>query len=143
MSFNKYQNFQSNLYWRTDGQFASYPNAFHVLTTPPPPNQAASCGQPVSPKTDWTFFDFPTWQSGHPLVNGKPLAMNEDPQASVADPGFGTTGLPTDFLLSQSPVAGFDYVLTNATIQTAGRTNPLINPPQVPHTFPTYYYTTF
>jgi hypothetical protein len=34
-------------------------------------------------------------------------------------------------------------VQTNNTIRTAGRTNPLITPPQVPATFPTYYYTTF
>jgi hypothetical protein len=70
--------------------------------------------------------------------------MNEDEEGTVTvDPGFGNTGLPTDFLLSKSPVAGFDYTETNSTITTAGRTNHLLRPPQVQATFPTYYYTTF
>jgi hypothetical protein len=144
MAFNQYQNFQRNLYWRTDGQFASDAKAFHVLTTTPPPDQASSCTQPLNPTTDWTFFDFPTWQNGHPMVNGSALPMNEDPEGTVTvDPGFGSTGQPTDFLLSQSPITGFDYTQTNSTINTAGRTNPLIKPPTVPPTFPTYYYTSF
>ncbi len=144
MSFNQYQNFERNLYWRTDGQFATDTKAFHVLTTPPPPDQASSCTEPQNPKTAWTFFDFPTWQNGHPLVNGHPLPMNEDPEGTVSvDPGFGNSGLPTDFLLTKSPISGFDYTQTNDTIKTAGRTNPLITAPQVPATFPTYYYTTF
>ncbi len=144
MTFNEYQNFTRNLYWRTDGQFATYPKAFHVLTSTPPPDQASSCSQPQNPKTAWTFFDFPTWQGGHPMVDGQPLALNEDQEGTVSvDPGFGKTGLPADFLLAKSPVSGFDFTQTNNTIRTAGRTNPLITPPQVPPTFPTYYYTTF
>jgi hypothetical protein len=144
MSFNQYQNFQRNLYWRTDGQFSTDPKAFHVLTSPPPPDKANSCSQPSDPNTSWTFFDFPTWQNGHPLVHGSPLPMNEDAEGTVnVDPGFGTTGLPTDFLLSKSPMSGFDYSQTNDTINTAGRTNPLIVPPAVPPTFPTFYYTAF
>ena len=66
------------------------------------------------------------------------------PKGTVSvDPGFRNTGKATDFLLSKSPVPGFDFVQTNDTIKTAGRTNPLIEPPHVPPTFPTYYYTTF
>jgi hypothetical protein len=144
MSFNRYQNFTRNLYWRTDGQFATDTKAFHVLTTTPAPGQASSCSEPQNPKTAWTFFDFPTWQNGHPLVNGSGLPMNEDAEGTVTvDPGFGTTGLPTDFLLSKAPMPGFDYSQTNGTIKTAGRSNPLMQPPIVPATFPTYYYTTF
>ena len=144
MSFNDYQNFSRNLYWRTDGQFATYSKAFHVLTTTPPPDRASSCTQPPVPSTVWTFFDFSTWQNGHPHVNGHSLPMNEDAEGTVTvDPEFGKTGLPTDFLLSRSPVTGFDYLQTNDTINGAGRTNPVIVPPQVPPTFPTYYFTTF
>ena len=144
MAFNDFENFQRNLYWRTDGQFSKYPKAFHVLTDPPPPDQASSCFEPQNPSTSWTFLDFPTWRTGHPLVNGKSLSMNEDEEGTVTvDPGFGNTGLPTDFLLSKSPVAGFDYTQTNSTITTAGRTSHVLRPPQVPGTFPTYYYTTF
>jgi hypothetical protein len=142
MAFNQFQNFQRNLYWRTDGQFATYSKAFHVLTNTPPPDQASSCAQPRNPSTVWTFFDFPTWQSGHPVVDGHPLPMNEDPEGTVSvDPGFGHTGLATDFLLSRSPISGFDYTQTNNTIKTAG--SGLNKPPQVSPTFPTYYYTTF
>ena len=144
MTFSQYQSFERNLYWRTDGQFATYAKAFHVLTTTPSPDQASSCTQPQNPNTAWTFFDFPTWQSGHPIVNGQPLPMSEDSEGTVnVDPGFGATGLPADFLLSKSTVAGFDYSLTNDTINAAGRTNPVIQPPQVHATFPTYDFTSF
>ncbi len=144
MAFHQFQNFQRNLYWRTDGQFANYDRAFHVLTTTPPPDQASSCTEPPDPNANWTFFTFPTWQNGQPLVNGQPLSMNEDPEGTATvDPGFGNTGHATDFLLSKSPVAGFDFRQTNNTIKTAGRTNPLIVAPQVLPTFPTYYFTTF
>jgi hypothetical protein len=144
MDYNKFQNFQGNLYWRTDGGFANDVEAFHVLTTPPPPGQASSCGQPPIPKDVWTFFTFSDWQKGHPLVNGKALAMNEDLEGTVSvNPGFNSTGAPTDFVLSSSPVAGFDYTKTNDTIHNAGRTNPVIKLPNMPATFPTYSYTSF
>jgi hypothetical protein len=144
MAFNDFENFQRNLYWRTDGQFSKYPKAFHILTDPPPPDQASSCYEPQDPNTSWTFIDFPTWQKGHPMVKGQPLSMNEDEEGSVTvDPGFGNTGRPTDYLLSKSPVEGFDYTQTNSTINTAGRTNPGLTAPTVPATFPTYYYTSF
>ncbi len=144
MAYNEFQNFQRNLYWRKDGQFANYQKAFHVLTDPPPPNDAKSCTDPSNPSAVWTFFDFSIWQNGHPLVHGKPLPMNEDQEGTVSvDPGFGNTGQPTDFLLTRSPVSGFDYFQTNNTIKTAGRTSKVIKPPQVLPTFPTYHYTNF
>jgi hypothetical protein len=145
MSYNQFQNFQGNLYWRTDGGFATYALAFHVLTNPPPPLQASTCGPPQSnEKSVWSFFGFSEWQNGKPLVNGSPLPMNEDSGGTVTqNPGFGNTGQATDFLLSSSPVPGFDYNATNDTIQNAGRNNPIIVPPAVPGTFPTYTYTVF
>jgi hypothetical protein len=142
MAFNDFENFERNLYWRTDGQFNTYPKAFHILPDPPPPGQASQCFEPPNPKVDWTFFDFPTWQNGHPLVHKKPLPMNEDAEGTVTtDPGFGNSGLPSDFLLSKSPVAGFDNAKTNSTINHAGRSNPVLTVPTVAPTFPTYYYT--
>lgn len=145
MAYNQFQNFQGNLYWRTDGGFSSDPLAFHVLTNTPPPSQASSCGQPTQPKASvWTFFGFSEWQKGAPLVNGSPLQMNQDAGGTVTrNPGFGNTGQASDYLLSSSPVAGFDYTRTNDTIQNAGRSNPVIIPPDVPDTFPTYSYTIF
>jgi len=144
MDYHKFQNFQGNLYWRTDGGFANDVQAFHVLTNPPPPEQAKTCGQPPNPKDVWTFFTFSDWQKGHPLVNGKPLSMNEDPEGTVSvNPGFSNSGQAGDFLLSGSPVAGFDYTKTNDTIHNAGRNNPVIKPPNLPATFPAYDYTSF
>ena len=55
----------------------------------------------------------------------------------------GNVGKPTDFLLTKNPVAGFDYTRTDDTIRHAGRDHPLIHPPKVPHTFPTYTFTEF
>jgi hypothetical protein len=139
MSFNQFQNFQGNLYWRNDGGFGSDPNAFYVLTDPPPPGQAGECDNMQNPPiTDLTFAQ---WQKGDPLVNGHPLKMNEDLAGTASvNPGFGNTGNPSDFLLKNNPVAGFNFQETNSTILSAGRNNPQIVVPPVPDTFPTYTY---
>ena len=70
--------------------------------------------------------------------------MNEDAGGAVTvNPGFGNSGLAVDYMLSSSPVAGFDFSKTNDTILHAGRKNPVIMPPVVPATYPTYSFTTF
>jgi hypothetical protein len=143
MAYNQYQNFQGNLYWRTDGGFASDAKAFYILNSPPPPSQASTCIGLTDPSL-FTNLNFSQWQTGKPLVNGQPLSMNEDLTGTGSvNPAFGTSGQPSDFLLTSSPIAGFDYTLTDDTINTAGRNNPVIMPPTVPGTFPTYYYTQF
>jgi hypothetical protein len=142
MAYNQYQNFQGNLYWRTDGGFGSDSNAFFVLSNPPPPNQASTCGQIPNPTYD--TLTFAQWQNGSPLVNGKSLQMKEDLTGTASvNPGFGDSGQPTDFLLSSSPVSGFDYSATDDTINNAGRNNPLLTAPTVPETLPTYAYPSF
>jgi hypothetical protein len=138
MAYNKFQNFQNNLYWRTDGGFAGYNKAFHLLTTTPPPNQASTCGQMQNP--DFTYLTFAQWQNSTPIVNGKPLPVQQDGAGKVLDPGFGNTGQASDFLLLKSPVSGFSYNETNNTVNNAGRSNPGIQVPDVPPTFPTYQY---
>jgi hypothetical protein len=139
LPYDQYQNFQGNLYWRTDGGFAEDQNGFQILSTTPPPNQASTCNQIQNPQ--YTDLTFSQWQTGSPLVNGKALPMKEDPGGTATvDPGFGDSGQPSDFLLSTSPIIGFDYLLTDETINSAGRNNPLIMPPTVPDTFPTYDY---
>ncbi len=144
LPFNLFQGFQGNLYWRTDGAFASYAKAFHVLTTPASGLTASSCGAPSNPNTAWTFLTFSQWQSGQPLVNGIPLTMNEDISGTaIVNPGFGTSGLPTDYQLSSSPIAGFSFTNTNDTIHQAGRSSPVIVPPTVPETYPTYSFTQY
>lgn len=139
LPYNQYHNFQGNLYWRTDGRFASDPRAFHVLSGTPP-NLNACTPPPHAKSRFWKFLSFQEWQNGTPQVDGKPLPMNEDSGGAVKDPGFHHTGQPSDFLLLSSPVAGFDYTKTNDTIKNAGRVNPSITVPKVPATFPTYSY---
>jgi len=144
LDYDKFQNFQGNLYWRTDGNFSTYSKAFHVLTkTPADPS---SCSNPSDPAKYFTFFGFSQWQGGTP-PNGIPAAMDEDTAGTVTvNPHFGNTGKPADFLLSTNLVPGFDYTKTNDTILHAGRDHPELSPPVpsvVPPTFPTYAYTTF
>ena len=139
MSFNQFQNFQANLYWRMGGGFSSDPNAFYVLSDPPPPGEASQCSQLQNPPA--TMLTFSQWQSGDPLVNGVPLQMNEDRGGTAnVNPGFGTSGQPSDFLLESAPVAGFNFTQTDTTILTAGRNNPLIQVPPLLETLPTYAY---
>jgi hypothetical protein len=140
MNYNQYQNFQGNLYWRTDGGFAADQKAFYILNSPPPPSQASTCTTFTDPSL-FTNLTFSQWQTGSPLVNGTPLPMKEDLVGTASvNPGFGNTGQASDFLLSSSPIAGFDYTLTDDTINNAGRNNPVIMPPVVSNTMPTYTY---
>lgn len=142
LPYNQFQNFQGNLYWRTDGAFASYSKAFHVLTRPPEGAAATTCSEGTA--NAWTFLTFSQWQTASPLVNGSPLPLNEDPGgAASVDPNFGAAAVPTDFMLSRNPVAGFDYTLTNDTILNAGRNQPVIQPPPVPQTYPTFYFSSY
>jgi hypothetical protein len=142
MAFNQFQNFQGNLYWRTDGGFSGDANAFYVMSDPPPPGQASSC--PTTQNPPMTPLTFSQWQTGNPLVNGSPLQMNEDLTGSASiNPNFGNTGQGSDFLLTNAPLPGFNSAETNDTINQAGRNNPLINVPPVPDTLPTYIYTNF
>jgi hypothetical protein len=133
LEYDKFLNFQGNLYWRTDGGFARDSHAFHVDKDP----GSAKCS--LNPSS-WTFLSFDEWQDGLP-PGGPPIEMREDKGSTVTvDPQFGHTGRPSDFLLSKSPIAGFDYTRTNDTIRHAGRSRPLIMPPPIPPTFPAYSY---
>jgi hypothetical protein len=90
------------------------------------------------------MLTFSEWQTGSVLVNGKSLQMKEDLAGTASvNPGFGSSGQPTDFLLSNAPVSGFDFNATDDTINNAGRNNPLLTAPTVPETYPTYYYSNF
>jgi hypothetical protein len=70
--------------------------------------------------------------------------VNEDTGGTASvDPSFGSSGLPADFLISGSPLAGFNASATNETILNAGRNVPVIFLPSVPATYPTYNFTQF
>jgi hypothetical protein len=144
LPYNQFENFQGNLYWRTDGNFSTYSEAFHVLTKPASGTAAITCGMALNPQSAWTFFTFSQWQSSQQTVNGSSLAINEDAGGTATvNPGFGNAGLPSDYLLTAAPVAGFNYANTNDTVLNAGRNNPVIIPPTVPQTYPTYTFTQF
>lgn len=121
ISFPAWQQWNSNLYWRTGGGFAGDPQAFH--TEPDPVSQFNLCFGEAA-KAKWTLFSFANWQK-----------TGEDVQSIVQDPGFKNPAYPADdySLPKGSPGVGFVVFDPNQ----AGRTNALINPPSVPATFPT------
>ena len=119
--YTQYQQWNNNLYWRTDGAFASDPKAFYV--------QPAASDGPNAPCTgnakQYTFYNFAGWQQN----------VAEDTQSVVQNPGFNNPVYPADdFSLPRgAPFVGFVVFNPNQ----AGRTNPVIKPPVVPATFPT------
>jgi trimeric autotransporter adhesin len=142
-AYNTFQNFQGNIYWRTDGQFAADSGAFQVLTTQ---GLNASNACKTGPNTSLIFSSLigASWQSGG---KGVPVAMNEDlsPNSTASyQPAFSGSGLitdvPSDYLLDPTQVlpTAFAPAATNATINTAHSSVPL--PATVPPTFPTYVY---
>jgi hypothetical protein len=158
LNYNQFQDFEGNAYWRagtpgTGPLFCSDTSAFYVITDPPTGSGSAGNNCPISPnnKNSGTFtfltFDLPaggvkTWQHGEPPdPPGTPVPMNEDPLGVCNyNPSFGTTGNPSDYLLSAQPPIPFNITQTNSTINTAGRTSGA-SLSTVPATFPTYSYT--
>ena len=119
--FVSFQQFNNDLYWRTDGAFASDAKAFHVEPAPGL-GPDAPCSDD---KTTWTFYTFSGWQQ----------SVGEDAQSFVQNPGFNNPSYPADdySLPKGSPGVGFVVFDPNQ----AGRPNPVIKPPAVPATFPT------
>ena len=85
LPYDKFLNFQGNLYWRTDGKFASDPKGFHIVTTAP--EDARRCpGRP----SDLTYLAFAQWQGNQqPVAWGPPGGMNLDKGGTVTvNPGL-------------------------------------------------------
>ena len=81
--YTQFQEWNSNLYWRTDGAFASEPRAFHVQPNPVTTGGDAPCsGLPAQ----WTFYTFAAWQS----------TVAEDLQSVIQNPGFNNPAYPAD-----------------------------------------------
>jgi len=87
------QEWNSNVYWRVDGAFATDTQAFHVQAKP---GAAAPCNGGVG---TWTFYTFAAWQK----------ATGEDAQSAVQNPGFNNPAYPADdySLPKGSPGVGF------------------------------------
>jgi hypothetical protein len=100
-------------------------------------------------------FAYNLYQRTDGAFSGDPQAFQLNParckatpdaatkRQTPANPGFDKTHNAKDYLLSKNPVAGFDYVKTNDTIRNAGRNHPVIMPPKVPPTFPSYSFENF
>ncbi len=113
--------FSSNLYWRTDGAFASENKAFYVQPNPGSGPQAP-CSNNL---TDYTFYTFSAWQQ----------KLGEDAQSAVQNPGFANPAYPADDYSLPKGSPGYGFVVFDAS--QAGRSNPVIRPPAVAATFPT------
>jgi uncharacterized protein YjdB len=117
-------NWQSNMYWRTDGAFGTDPEAFH---SQPNPEGTMLCGFGKY----LSYYNFAGWQG-----------IGED-SAGVANlnPGFEDPVYPYDnySLPNGSPGVGFNVFDPS----DAGRSNPVINPTDtinIPATFPTAFF---
>ena len=137
--YTNFQQFDGNLYWRTDGQFATDPQAFHVQQKT---DKSNNCGG----ESLWTFYNFAGWQG-----------IAEDVHGVVENPGFKSPTYPADdfSLPNGSPGVGFAVfdtceagVLQDPAIHAAFNPEPLDSCrhdrqatstalPAVPATFPT------
>jgi hypothetical protein len=116
-AFTSWEEWNSNMYWRTDGGFSTDTQAFHYQ-----PNPAAENPCYFNEPSQYTFLTFAGWQ-----------ATGEDVLSLVQNPGFKNPAYPNDdyFLRNGSPGVGFVPFDANR----AGRTNPEIQPPPIPATF--------
>ncbi|MDP8981430.1 MAG: hypothetical protein M3O35_12670 [Acidobacteriota bacterium] len=116
-AYTSYEIWSSNVFWRTDGAFATDAKAFHVQQSQGPAN---ICGN----KGTWTYYTFTGWQ-----------ARGEDVQSAVQNPGFNNPAYPADDFSLPKGSPGFGFVVFDPN--QAGRTNPSLQPPAVAATFPT------
>ena len=119
--FTQFQQWSSNLYWRTDGAFASDNKAFAVQPNPGNGPDAPCTGN----TTQWTFYSFAQWQQ----------QVGEDLHSVVQNPGFNNPAYPTDDYTLPKGSPGVGFAVFDAG--QAGRTNAAIRPPAIAATFPT------
>jgi len=116
-AFTTYEQWTSNLYWRTDGAFAADPQAFHVQQSL---DASGGCGN----NKLWTYYAFAGWQG-----------IGEDTHGVVQNPGFNNPAYPADDYTLPKGSPGVGFVVFDPS--QAGRSNPVIMPPPIPATFPT------
>jgi uncharacterized protein YjdB len=117
-------NWQSNLYWRTDGAFGTDPDAFHAQPTA---DGTMLCGFGKY----LTYFNFAGWQ-----------AIGEDTTGVASqNPGFADPVYPYDNYSLPNGSPGVGFIVFDPS--EAGRNNPAINPTDlidIPATFPTAFF---
>ena len=123
-AFTQFQEWNSNMYWRTDGAFVSDAKAFAVQ-----PSAGTGPDAPCNSTTgDYSFYPFSGWQQ----------TVGEDTQSTVQNPGFNNPVFPADDYTLPMGSPGVGFVVFDPS--QAGRSNPLINPPMIPATFLTKRY---
>ena len=120
-AFPQFQEWSSNMYWRTDGGFASDAKAFSVQPSPGTGPQAPCTNN----NNNYTFYTLTGWQQN----------VGEDLQSAVQNPGFNNPAYPADDYSLPKGSPGVGFVVFDPS--QAGRSNPAIKPPAVPATFPT------
>jgi hypothetical protein len=128
-AYKDYQKFTRNLYWRTDGTFASDPDAFYQQMKDDPNSNNPPCvsDPAVNHAMDpgfWTFYSFAQWQG-----------LGEDAGSVVKNPHFLFPFFPFDdfWMPFGSPLPGFVPFNPNE----AGRKFPAPDAPPVAPTFVT------
>ena len=120
-AFTQFQEWNSNIYWRTDGTFASDVKAFAVQ-----PNPGTGANAPCNGNTNnWSFYSFSGWQQ----------VQGEDTKSVIQNPGFKNPAYPADDFSLPNGSPGVGFVVFDPT--QAGRSNPVINPPPVAPAFVT------
>jgi uncharacterized protein (TIGR03437 family) len=123
-AFTQFEQFSSNLYWRTDGGFATDAKAFAVQLAPGT-GADAPCNNTIG---DYSFYTFAQWQQ----------TVGEDAQSVVQNPGFNNPAYPADDYSLPKGSPGVGFVVFDP--KQAGRSNPVIMPPAVAATFVTMLY---
>ena len=126
--FEQFQHRANNMYWRTDGTFATDLNAFRYQPTAGMPGINTLCNLGGM----HTFLDFAGWQT---LVQMNQVGgdLGQDLGSVVQDPGFANPAFPADdyALLNGSPGVGF----VPFDLDAPGRVRPAFTPLAVPPTF--------
>lgn len=123
-AYSLYQEWDSNLYWRTDGAFATYADGFNVQTTVDNKGKNPPCAASrIADQKYYAFYDFSGWQT----------QVGEDQHGKVKNPYFAYPAYPFDDyrLLAGPPIRGFVEFDPNQ----AGRIFPFFYPPPVAPTF--------
>lgn len=122
--YPQFQEWNSNMYWRTDGGFANDDKAFAVQPNPALKDKNAPCADGEK-KNELTFYPFAQWQQ----------KVNEDLQSVIQNPGFTNPAYPNDDYSLPKGSPGVGFVVFD--LNQMGRSNPVIKPTTIPETFPT------
>ena len=128
--YSLYQEFDNNVYWRTDGMFAADTSAFIVQTTPQPGPNGPCAGSRFVHRDFYTFSTFAGWTN----------IVGEDQHSVVAEPHFANPHYPADDFRLLGGWLGIDFSPFDPNDAGRYRNGPQIQPPAVAATFLTATY---